>query len=130
MRTEHHPYYGRCVRAGGYVALQYWFFYPFNDWRSRIYGVNDHEADWEQVVVYLAEQPEGPPLPTWVVFSAHDETGDDCAADGTIRTSHASATILWCSPGWDHTAAPTCKATTSPASTRPPSRDSSSSAGG
>ena len=58
MRTDHHPYYGRVVRAGGYVALQYWFFYPFNDWRSRIYGVNDHEADWEQVVVYLAEQPE------------------------------------------------------------------------
>ena len=77
MRTEHHPYYGRVVRAGGYVALQYWFFYPFNDWRSRIYGVNDHEADWEQVVVYLAEQPEAAPLPAWVVFSAHDETGDD-----------------------------------------------------
>ena len=77
MRTEHHPYYGRVVRAGGYVALQYWLFYPFNDWRSRIYGVNDHEADWEQVVVYLAEQPDGPPSPSWVVFSAHDETGDD-----------------------------------------------------
>ncbi len=59
MRTEHHPYYGRVVRTSGYVALQYWFFYPFNDWRSRIYGVNDHEADWEQVVVYLAEQPDG-----------------------------------------------------------------------
>ena len=77
MRTEHHPYYGRVVRAGGYVALQYWIFYPFNDWRSRIYGVNDHEADWEQVVVYLAEQVDGPPIPSWVVFSAHDEIGDD-----------------------------------------------------
>lgn len=77
MRTDHHPYYGRVVRAGGYTALQYWIFYPFNDWRSRIYGVNDHEADWEQVVVYLADQPDGPPTPAWVVFSAHDETGDD-----------------------------------------------------
>jgi hypothetical protein len=77
MRTDHHPYYGRVVRSGGYLALQYWFFYPFNDWRSRIYGVNDHEADWEQVVVYLAEQTEGSPMPSWVVFSAHDETGDD-----------------------------------------------------
>ena len=77
MRPDHHPYYGRVVRSAGYVALQYWFFYAFNDWRSRAYGVNDHEADWEQVVVYLAEQPEGPPLPAWVVFSAHDETGDD-----------------------------------------------------
>ena len=59
MRSDHHPYYGRVVRTGGYVALQYWFFYVFNDWRSRVYGVNDHEADWEQVVVYLAEQADG-----------------------------------------------------------------------
>ncbi|MFZ4721001.1 MAG: hypothetical protein ACOYMR_16360 [Ilumatobacteraceae bacterium] len=77
MRTEHHPYYGRVVRTGGYTVLQYWVFYPFNDWRSRIYGVNDHEADWEQVTVYLADQPDGPPAPSWVVFSAHDEVGDD-----------------------------------------------------
>jgi len=77
MRTDHHPYYGRVVRNAGYVALQYWMFYPFNDWRSRVYGVNDHEADWEQVVVYLAEQPDGTLLPSWVVFSAHDEVGDD-----------------------------------------------------
>ena len=77
MSVDRHPYYGRVVRSGGYVALQYWYFYVFNDWRSRAYGVNDHEADWEQVIVYLAEQPDGPPRPTWVVFSAHDETGDD-----------------------------------------------------
>jgi hypothetical protein len=74
MRSDHHPYYGRVVRSGGYTVLQYWFFYVFNDWRSRIYGVNDHEADWEQVTVYLA----GDELqPSWVVFSAHDEVGDD-----------------------------------------------------
>jgi hypothetical protein len=77
IRTDEHPYYGRVVRDGGYVALQYWYFYVFNDWRSRAYGVNDHEADWEQVVVYLAEQPDGSTRPAWVVFSAHDETGDD-----------------------------------------------------
>jgi hypothetical protein len=77
IRRDHHPYYGRVVRSAGYVALQYWMFYAFNDWRSRVYGVNDHEADWEQVVVYLAEQADGSLLPSWVVFSAHDETGDD-----------------------------------------------------
>ena len=27
-------YYGRVVREGGYVCLQYWFFYAMNDWRS------------------------------------------------------------------------------------------------
>ncbi len=77
MRTEHHPYYGRVIHSAGYVVLQYWFFYAFNDWRSRVYGVNDHEADWEQVTVYLAEQPDGSLVPSWVVFSAHDEVGDD-----------------------------------------------------
>jgi hypothetical protein len=77
MRPEHHPYYGRVLRSAGYVVLQYWFFYAFNDWRSRVYGVNDHEADWEQVTVYLAEQVDSPPRPAWVVFSAHDEVGDD-----------------------------------------------------
>jgi hypothetical protein len=77
MRPGHHPYYGRVVRTGGYIAVQYWFFYAFNDWRSRVYGVNDHEADWEQVVVYLIEEADGSTTPKWVAFSAHDEVGDD-----------------------------------------------------
>lgn len=77
LRDDHHPYYGRVVRQLGYVALQYWFFYAFNDWRSRVNGVNDHEADWEQVVVYLAQESDGSMRPAWVVFSAHDEVGDD-----------------------------------------------------
>ena len=45
--------YGRVLRTGGYTVLQYWYFYPFNDWRSTFYGVNDHEADWETISVYL-----------------------------------------------------------------------------
>ena len=77
IRQNHHPYYARVVREGGYVVLQYWFFYAFNDWRSRVSGVNDHEADWEQVVVYLAEQSDETMTPEWVVYSAHDEVGDD-----------------------------------------------------
>lgn len=75
-RPNHHPYYGRVVRAGGYTVLQYWFFYVFNDWRSRVYGVNDHEGDWEQVTIYLVNGADGPE-PTWIVSSAHDEVGDD-----------------------------------------------------
>lgn len=72
-----HPYFGRVVRQAGYVVLQYWFFYYFNDWRSRAHGVNDHEGDWEQVTIYLAEQEHGEPVPAWIAFSAHDEVGDD-----------------------------------------------------
>ncbi len=70
-------YYGHVVRDGGYVCLQYWFFYAMNDWRSTFSGVNDHEADWELITVYLAEQEDGSPRPAWVAFSSHDEAGDD-----------------------------------------------------
>jgi hypothetical protein len=72
-----HPYYARVTAHAGFVVLQYWYFYFFNDWRSRANGVNDHEGDWEQVTIFLAEQATGPPVPAWVAFSAHDEVGDD-----------------------------------------------------
>lgn len=75
-RPEHHPYYGRVARDGGYTVLQYWYFYVFNDWRSRVFGVNDHEADWEQITIYLADR-DGDVLPAWIASSAHDEMGDD-----------------------------------------------------
>ncbi|NLI18795.1 MAG: hypothetical protein GX427_08300 [Actinomycetales bacterium] len=68
-------YYGRVSRDAGYVILQYWFLYPMNDWRSSFGGVNDHEADWEQITVYVTDEPE--PRPTWVAFSSHDEHGAD-----------------------------------------------------
>lgn len=72
-----HPYYGRVLRDGGYLALQYWFFYAMNDWRSSFGGANDHEADWEQVTVYLIDDDSVGPRPAWVAFSAHDEIGAD-----------------------------------------------------
>jgi hypothetical protein len=78
-RDDHgdHPYYGRVVRSAGYVVLQYWYFSFFNDWRSRAYGVNDHEGDWEQVTVYLVDDGTDSPPPAWIAFSAHDEQGAD-----------------------------------------------------
>jgi hypothetical protein len=71
-------YYGRVVRDGGYLVLQYWFYYWMNDWRSSFGGVNDHEGDWEHVTVFLTD-PGGAsaPVPRWVAFSAHDTVGDD-----------------------------------------------------
>jgi hypothetical protein len=71
------PYYGRVTRDRGFVALQYWFFYAMNDWRSTFGGVNDHEADWEQVTVFLPDPPDESARPAWVAFSSHDEVGDD-----------------------------------------------------
>ena len=74
-------YHARIVRDGDWIVCQYWFFYAFNNWRSGFSGVNEHEADWEQVTVFLDGTGEvdgdGLPLPRWVVFSAHDEVGDD-----------------------------------------------------
>ncbi|MDI3339347.1 MAG: hypothetical protein QJR03_02325 [Sphaerobacter sp.] len=70
-------YHGRVARCDGWVVLQYWFFYVFNDWRSGFFGANDHEADWEMVSVYLAEAPEGELRPEWVAYGSHNDPGDD-----------------------------------------------------
>jgi hypothetical protein len=70
-------YYGRVTRCGGYIALNYWFFYAMNPWRSSFYGANDHEADWEQIFVYLSDEDTGEPVPCWVAYAQHDFAGDD-----------------------------------------------------
>lgn len=76
VRDGTFPYYGHVSRTGGYIVLQYWYFYAMNDWRSTFGGVNDHEADWEMACVYLSEG-RGDPVPEWVALSNHDFTGDD-----------------------------------------------------
>jgi hypothetical protein len=72
-----HCYYGRVVRQNGWTALQYWFFYPFNNWRSGFFGANDHEADWEMIYLYLSEAERGELRPEWVAYASHDYFGDD-----------------------------------------------------
>lgn len=76
-RDDSRVYYGRVFRSGGWTALQYWFFYAMNDWRSTFHGVNDHEADWEQILVYLYEAEDGALEPRWVAYSSHEYHGDD-----------------------------------------------------
>ncbi len=70
-------YYGRVHRStSGWIVLQYWFFYCYNNWRSGYQGVNDHEADWENINIYL--YPEGDRwIPEWVAYASHDYYGDD-----------------------------------------------------
>ena len=75
--NERYVYYGRVVRAGGWVALQYRFFYYFNDYRSTFDGVDDHEADWEMALVYLSTNPDGELTPEWAAYACHDFSGDD-----------------------------------------------------
>src|ERR687894_261505 len=75
--SERYRYHGRVTRQDGWVILQYWLFYPFNDWRSGFFGANDHEADWEKIFVYLSESREGEVNPEWVAYAAHNYTGDN-----------------------------------------------------
>ncbi len=75
---ERYRYHGRVLRQDGWVILQYWLFYPFNDWRSGFFGANDHEADWEKIFVYLSEsEATGEVVPEWVAYAAHNYTGDN-----------------------------------------------------
>jgi hypothetical protein len=76
-RDPRYVYYGRVVRSSGWVVLQYWFFYWYNSWRSGFHGVNDHESDWEQVLVYLYEDEAGRLVPEWVAYASHDFHGAD-----------------------------------------------------
>jgi hypothetical protein len=70
-------YYGRVVRENGWLVLQYWFFYPFNNWRSGFFGVNDHEADWEMISIYCSEDKQHQIQPQWLAYAVHDYFGDD-----------------------------------------------------
>src|SRR3712207_473934 len=75
---EHYRYHGRVVRQDGWVILEYWMFYPFNDWRSGFFGANDHEADWEKIYVYLSESETTDEVrPEWVAYAAHNYAGDN-----------------------------------------------------
>src|SRR5215211_5476493 len=76
-KEEHFRYHGREVRQDGWLVLQYWFFYAFNDWRSNFFGANDHEGDWEKVFVYLSESESSEIRSEWVAYAAHEESGDD-----------------------------------------------------
>ena len=69
-------YYGRVVRQSSWIILQYWYFLAYNNWRSRFYGVNDHESDWETATIYLYEA-EGQLIPEWVAYAMHEFHGDD-----------------------------------------------------
>lgn len=46
------------------IAVQYWFFYYYNDW-----SIFDHQGDWETFTVFLDEYAK----PVEVIFSTHYE---------------------------------------------------------
>jgi hypothetical protein len=52
----------------GLIAIDYWFVYLYNDWKSV------HEGDWEHIVVVVKEatDPQGQPEAIACAYSAHD----------------------------------------------------------
>ena len=63
--------YGRAVRVGTRTVLQYWLFYPYNDWSvpTRAAGPiwRSHEGDWESVTIVLDRRLR----PVEAGYSAH-----------------------------------------------------------
>ncbi len=76
MADAPHCTFARVIRDAGWTVCQYWFFSAVNDWRSSYHGINDHEADWENVHVYLSPDDDGVLVPRWVAASSHDAEGD------------------------------------------------------
>jgi hypothetical protein len=72
LKKHHKPvYYGRVVhetdaKGDQWTALQYHYFYAFNDWRLAANGFNHHEGDWEMTAVYLKNS-----MPHSILLSQH-----------------------------------------------------------
>lgn len=68
-----YAYYYRTVRDGNYLCLQYWFYYFFNDWARGFGGMNDHEGDWEGMLIFFRLDGQGRPQepPAYVTFVGH-----------------------------------------------------------
>jgi hypothetical protein len=97
-RDPRYVYHARVLRRGGWIILHYVFFYAMNDFRSTFAGANDHEADWEQLFVFLDDAPDGP-TPTWVACAAHDYTGDDLRRRWDDPALHKQGTHPVINPG-------------------------------
>lgn len=100
-RDGRNVYYGRVLREGGWITLHYLYFYPMNNWRSGFYGVNDHEADWEQVFIFLYEDDDGTIRPHWVAYASHDFQGDDLRRrwDDPSLVKEGDHPVIFCGAG-------------------------------
>ena len=69
-----YTYYYRQVQDGDYLCLQYWFFYCYNDWARSFGGLNDHEGDWECMMLFFRldgrRSPQEPPA--YITFADHE----------------------------------------------------------
>lgn len=64
----HFAYADSQSRYAGLTAIQYWFIYYYNDWKT------SHAGDWEHIVVFLRESPDNQAAdsrPIACAYSAH-----------------------------------------------------------
>ena len=69
----HFVYGNQGSRYPGLTAIQYWFFYYYNDWYYNDWKTS-HAGDWENIVVILKDPPAGQPpnpIPYACAYSAH-----------------------------------------------------------
>lgn len=80
--------------ALGYLYLDYWFFYRYND--DPIFPEGNHEGDWEGLTVVV--DPTGPPnntggpVASYVLYATHDENTWS-AYLGAPETTHAEGYV-------------------------------------
>lgn len=72
-KDRNYTYYYRAMKQAGYLDLQYWFFYPYNDWAGGYNGFNDHEGDWEGFHVFFKLDGGNHPIepPAYVCYLGH-----------------------------------------------------------
>ncbi len=84
-RERYPPVYHYALRRDrGYLVIQYWFLYAFNDWAAHG-GYNDHEGDWEVVCVFLDDNDR----PRAVAYSRHVIKPDVATWDELSQTPGA-----------------------------------------
>lgn len=67
-------YYYRYLKDRAYLYLQYWFFYGYNDWGRGYNGLNDHEGDWESMLLFFKLDAQGQVQepPAYVTYATHE----------------------------------------------------------
>ena len=82
--------YAHIVGEQGKLALQYWFYYPFNEWN------NKHESDWEMIQLVFDRPTAEEALsdaPELIGYSQHEGPR---ARPGTTRSSKSAAGTRSC----------------------------------
>lgn len=98
MTGTKRAYYAREFEQKGYKVLQYWFFYPMNDWGEHG-GFNNHEGDWEMTTVFLQPQGNGQWEPAYAAYSAHHEGGDFVRHDWSALQTEGDHPVVYVSAG-------------------------------